>query len=148
MDATFQVRQGIAGDAEVNRLTPGLLDQRGEGDWIGCKDLIRTDLLARADEFVARGEDRHTRPAPNAQPRMAPCRRERKATRVEALARCEKAVLHPKIEPARTGELSWHGRLADCDRISGGFGVFLHYDSVSPRGKRRARKNPHRLADP
>src|SRR5829696_8236522 len=98
MDAAFQVRQGIAGDAEVNRLTPGLLDQCGEGDWIGCKDLIGTDLLARADEFVARGKDRNAGLAPNAQPRMAPRRRERKAARVESLARREEGAPRRKIK--------------------------------------------------
>ena len=82
-DALFERLEGVAGDAEIDRLAARALDERGNRIGVRGDDLVRPGRLAGQDEFVAGGEDRDARLAADGERAVTHRGGEREAPRIE-----------------------------------------------------------------
>jgi hypothetical protein len=135
----------VARDRAAQGLRPGGGQHCGQSDIVGRDDLVGSGGLARLDQFVAGGDQRHHRAAADRDAGHVHRRQQGGLATGEA-ARRGQAVAFSEIHACGADIGPGGGGLGDLDGVTLAPGVFLDQDGVGAVGHRGAGKDADRLA--
>lgn len=113
---------------------------------VGTDNAARGDGVSGEGDFIAGGENPHTRAPMYRKPRVIAGRRQADIPRGQAPAWGEQRFALSKIQPAPAHPAPARDSFLDQHRAIRGFSIFLKQNRIRARWDKAAGENPHSLA--